>query len=374
METAEARSRIENGLRKTVDETPAFDNAFFLVHSPSRDVHWNLAHGQVGETPAEPNQPYHAASVGKTFTSTIIAMLVEKGELRFDDPIAPHLTDEVLDGLHVYRGRDYSEDIRIHHLLSHTSGLPHLLSDDFGLLNRRTEESPEGKTFFDVMVEEPDRFWEPEETIEWAKENLHPHFPPGDGIFYSEVGYNLLGLIIEAVTSKTYHEALHDYLFEPLSMDHSYLSQFSEPAVATDHPVPPLQFEDEEFDVEQHRSFSGWYAGGQTVNTAEDLLTFHRALVEGDLVAEETLDEMTQWRRLGMSLDYGYGVVRFRPVPLLSKYRMWGGIGATSSLMFYSPGCDVYLIGTFNQTASRRTAYRFAFKTLRTVSKIEPNE
>ncbi|MCU4752544.1 beta-lactamase family protein [Halobacteria archaeon AArc-curdl1] len=371
MEPAEAKSKIENRLRTTVDDTPAFDNAFFLIHSESRDVHWDLAYGQVGETPAEPNQPYHAASVGKAFTSTIIAMLVEEGELQFDDPVTSYLADEVLDGLHVYRGTDYTDDIRIHHLLSHTSGLPHLLSDDFGLLNRRKEQSPEGKTFLDVMVDDPDRFWEPEETIEWAKENLHPHFRPGDGIYYSEVGYNLLGLVIESVTSRPYHEALHDYLFEPLSMNHSYLAQFSEPAVEPDRSVPRLQWEDETFDVEEYRSFSGWYAGGQTVNTAEDLFTFHRALIEGNLVGKETLEEMTQWRRLSIGLDYGYGVARFRPIPLLSKYRAWGGIGSTNSFMFYSPGTDVYLIGTFNQTASRSTAYRFAFRAIRAASKVE---
>ena len=373
MEPAEARSKIENRLRKTVDETPAFDNAFFLVHSGSRDVHWNLAYGQVGGTPAEPNQPYHAASVGKAFTATIVAMLVEEGQLGFDDPIAQYLADGVLDGLHVYRGTDYTDVVQIHHLLSHTSGLPHLLSDDFGLLNRRTEESPEGKTFFDVMVADPGRFWEPEETIEWAKENLHPHFPPGDGIFYSEVGYNLLGLVVEEVTSMPFHEALHDSLFDPLSMDHSYLAHFSEPAAGTDLPVPRLQFDDEAFDVEEYRSFSGWYAGGHTVNTAEDLLTFHRSLVEGDLVGAETLEEMTQWRRLSIGLDYGYGVARFRPIPLHAKYRAWGGIGATISFMFYSPGTDVYLIGTFNQTAARGTAYRFAFRAIRTASKVEPD-
>ncbi|WP_418280756.1 serine hydrolase domain-containing protein [Halorubrum sp. DTA98] len=374
MDSAEAKSTIEDRLRKTVDDTPAFDNAFFLIHSGSRDVHWNLAYGQVGETAANPNQPYHAASVGKTFTSTIIAMLAEEGKLQFDDSITPYLADEVLDGLHDYQGTDYTDDIHIHHLLNHTSGLPHLLSDDFGLFNRQKEESPDGKTFFDVMVEDPDRFWEPEETVEWAKENLHPHFPPGDGIFYSEVGYNLLGLIIESVTSRSYHEALHDYLFDPLSMNRSYLAQFSDPAKDVEHPVPPLRFEDEEFDVEEYRSFSGWYAGGQTVNTTEDLFTFHRSLVEGDLVGAETLKEMTQWRRLSIGLDYGYGVARFRPIPLLSRYRAWGGIGATNSFMFYSPGTDVYLIGTFNQTTSRSTAYRFAFRAIRTASKVESNE
>lgn len=57
------------------------------------------------------------------------------------------------------------------------------------------------------MIEAPDRSWAPEETIDWAKEHLHPHFPPGDGILYSDVGYNLLGLIIEHVTEQPFHRA-----------------------------------------------------------------------------------------------------------------------------------------------------------------------
>jgi CubicO group peptidase (beta-lactamase class C family) len=69
-------------------------------------------------------------------------MLVENSALRFDERISSYLPDEVLNGLHVYRGTDYTDDIPIDHLLTHTSGLPHLLSDEFGLFSRRTEESP----------------------------------------------------------------------------------------------------------------------------------------------------------------------------------------------------------------------------------------
>jgi len=372
MEPGAAKSKVQTRFQRTVADTADFYGASLLIHSESRDVHWDLAAGRAGRDSVEPAQPFFAASIGKTFTATIIAMLVEEGEFRFDDPISPYLSDEVLNGLHVYRGTDHTDDIQIHHLLTHTSGLPHLLSDEFGLFSRRTEKSPEGKTFFDVVIEDPDRFWDPKETIDWAKENLHPHFPPGDGIFYSDVGYNLLGLIIEHITEQPFHRALHEYLFEPLGMDGSYLSQFSEPAVRSDLAVQPVYVGDRKFDVERYRSFSGFYAGGQTVNTTEDLLAFHRALVEGRLVTEETLDEMTQWRNLTIGLDYGYGVARIRPIYLRSKYDSWGGLGATNAVMLYNPGNDIYIISTFNQTASRQKAMRFVFRALRTVSKIEP--
>jgi CubicO group peptidase (beta-lactamase class C family) len=165
---------------------------------------------------------------------------------------------------------------------------------------------------------------------------------------------------------------LHEYLFEPLGMDRSYLSQFSEPTVRSDLAVQPIYVGNRKFDVERYRSFSGFYAGGQTVNTTEDLLAFHRALVDGRIVTEETLDEMTQWRNLTIGLDYGYGVARIRPIYLRSKYDSWGGLGATNAVMLYNPGNDIYMISTFNQTASRQKAMRFVFRALRTVSKIEP--
>lgn len=369
MDHETARSKVERQFRKTAASETAGSDATFLIDAEERDIHWQL--GDSGED-GDPDQRYHAASVGKSFTATIIGMLHDQGELSLDDPIASHLSTEIMDGLHIYRGTDYGADINIHHLLGHTSGLPHLLSDEFGLLTRRKERSPAGKTFLDVQLEDPDRFWEAKETIEWAKTNLHPHFRPGDGIFYSEVGYNLLGLIIESVSGTPYPEALHEYLFDPLSMDRSSLLHFTTPATGSDQSPSHIYFDGTEIDVEEFRSLSGWFAGGNTVNTTSDLLRFHRALVAGDLVSPATLDEMHNWRRISLGVDYGYGLARFRPLPLRQKYHVWGGIGATNSLMFYNPAVDAYFIGTFNTTAGRSRAYRFVFNALRTVTKVPP--
>lgn len=155
---------------------------------------------------------------------------------------------------------DHADQIRICHLLGHSSGLPHFHPDEYGIFNRKSEEPSDGQTFFDVMSADPSRFWEPAETTEWAKRHLSPHFASGDGIHYSEVGYDLLGLIIEQVTSRPYHEALHDYLFDPLDMSHSYLSQFSEPAAQHNLPVAESYIDDEAYDPDTYRSFLAWYA------------------------------------------------------------------------------------------------------------------
>ncbi|QCC50373.1 serine hydrolase domain-containing protein [Halapricum salinum] len=372
MECQEAKSRLESRLQSAVEDNSELHSAYLLVHSDSRDLHWNLATGQTAGIEADPEQPYYAASIGKTFTSTIVAMLAEDEQLSFDDPISEYLSESLLDGLHTINGTDYTDDIRIRHLLGHTSGLPHSLPEGGKMFfNTRLEESPEGKTLFDEMMAEPDRIWEPEETIEWAKHNLESHFSPGEDCYYSEFGYNLLGLLIENVTEQPYHEALAEFLFDPLEMEHSYLPPFSDPAVENELPTAPFYIDEKKIDVDDVPSLSAFYAGGQTVNTAEELFRFHRALVEGELVSEETLQKMQQWNKLWQGIDYGYGIVRIRPLPFLKRFHCWGGLGASSAFMVYNPTIDVYLIGTFNQWSYMRKSMMFLFQTLRSISKVE---
>ncbi|WP_240480044.1 serine hydrolase domain-containing protein [Paenibacillus fonticola] len=107
-----------------------------------------------------------------------------------------------------------------------------------------------------------------------TRKNLQPHFPPGKGVQYADTGYNLLGLIIESLTSKPYHEVLQEYIFNPLRMQHTYLSHYSEPKVRSKHPTAHLYMGKLKISVEEYRSFSSFYAGGQTVSTTEDLLVF----------------------------------------------------------------------------------------------------
>lgn len=111
--------------------------------------------------------------------------------------------------------------------MNHTSGL----HDYF-------EDKPEqGKPMIDILIDEPSRFWTPQEVIQWSRDNLKSHFPPGKGFHYSDTGYHMLGLIIEKITTKPFQEALKHYIFQPLGMNHSYLLHYSEPMVKSQYPV-----------------------------------------------------------------------------------------------------------------------------------------
>lgn len=350
---------IEKKFDKTVDTDSKVDNAYLLVHSDSLNLHMNLARGKTGNVPATPEHPFHTASIGKTFTAVLIAMLVENGEICYDDRIAKFLPAELVQGLHVYKGTDYSQELRIDHLVSNTSGLP-----DYYELKPK-----EGPSFQELLFQEPSRFWTPEETIEWTKQHLTPKFAPGKGCHYSNTGFNLLGLIIEKVTGRAYHEVLHEYIFAPLGMKHSYLCHYSEAAVVSDYPVATVFMKDKKVNVTEQKSFSSIYAGGQTVSTTEDLLLFMKALVGGQLISQESLERMQKWTKMWIGVDYGFGLMRVRMQPFTQKYNVWGHLGSTGSFMLYNPGFDVYVIGSFNRTGYVGKSIRFVYSILRKIAK-----
>jgi hypothetical protein len=89
-----------------VDSNPKLHNAYLLIHSEKHNIHWNMAHGHTDDMPATAEQPYHTASIGKTFTAMIIAMLVEERKISYSDPIAKYLTEDLMKDLHLYKGKD----------------------------------------------------------------------------------------------------------------------------------------------------------------------------------------------------------------------------------------------------------------------------
>ena len=345
---------IESLFRKTVRSDSKVKNAFLLVHSDKIDFHINLAEGKTGDIQSTPKQPNYMASVGKLFTSAIVSLLHEQGVLSFDDKISQYLDRELMDKLHVYKGKDYSYDIQIRHLLNQSSGLP----DNFYPL-------------FDKLLKDPGFTITPREAIIWAKHNLDPSAPPGEKAYYTDTNYHLLGLIVENVRGTPFHEALHELIFAPLGMHHSYMLHASEPV--EDSNLPMAEFYTDDIQVNKLKGFAGIdYAGGGVVAPLEELLTFMKALVTGNLVSTETLEIMKNDKaKLYPNFDYGYGIWQVKPIPLLipAKFNSWGVLGATGAFMFYHPELETYLIGNFNHTSHQRKCVRFMFRIINSIWK-----
>jgi D-alanyl-D-alanine carboxypeptidase len=327
---------IEDFFKKRIEKDENIRNGYLRVHSEKHGIDLQMA---AGEDAIHAEQPYYIASVSKLFTSVLFGQLVEKDLCSYDDRISQYLDAEVLSDLHVYKEVDYTNEIKIKHLLNNTSGLHDFLED----------KPRKGLPMPELIVSEPDRTWTPLDVINWAKDNMKNHFPPGKGFHYSDTGYHLLGLIIEKITGLPFHEVLRKNIFEPLDMKHSHFSR-TEPVEKSPHQIAKLFIGDTE--ITHHQSLSLLFAGGGVVSTTSDLLKFMKALVNYQLLRKETIEKMkNDWGKFFLGIDYGYGLMNIKTVPVLmpAKYNSWGNAGSTGSFMFYHPATDSYIIGTLNR-------------------------
>lgn len=344
------QEKIESKFRQQVQNDKKVKNAYLLVHSEKLGIDINIAEGKTGGIQANPKQANHLASVGKLFTATVIGMLHEKGLLDFDDRIVKYLDKDVTRGLHVYKGKDYSGDISIRHLLMQTSGL----NDVFYHLWKKILNDPAFRTT-------------PKEAIIWGKENLKPVAVPGEKHFYTDTNYYLLGLIIEKITNKAFHEVMHEFIFDPLGMRHAYVHGFSRPQADSDYPTAKLYIKGYDLlTIEGIHQID--YAGGSVIAPLSEYLVFMKALTNQLIIKGETLKRMIMddiWMGFPtVGFRYGYSVWKPVTIPLIlpSRYNCWGCVGVTGAFMFYHPLTESYIIGTFNDFSYRGKALEFMVK------------
>lgn len=164
------------------------------VQSRNKAIDWAGAHGDAGPSDminAETSSPFSLASITKMFTAAVTMRLSGDIKIDIDDPVSKYLPPAVMEGIHVYKGTDYSDALKIVHLLSQTSGL----ADYF-------EQKPRyGESYLDTLLREGDLPISFDEIIRMVRSDLKPQFPPGKGnkAYYSDTNYQILGRIIESI-------------------------------------------------------------------------------------------------------------------------------------------------------------------------------
>lgn len=347
---SDPQTTIESSFRKQVFKDKKVKNAYLLVHSEKLGIDLNIAAGKTGDFEAHIHQPIHLASVGKLFTATLIGILHDKKLLDYNDPIARYLDEEMMSQLHVFRGKDYSDQIMIKHLLMQTSGL----NDVFYRLYEKFQDNPSFKIT-------------PKEAIIWGKENLKPVAPPGKRHFYTDTNYYLLGLIIESITQKAFHQVMHEFIFDPLGMENARVYGFSQPKKDSGYPIANAFIKGVNLLSIEGIHQIDW-AGGSIVAPLSEYLIFMKALVGGKIIRETTLTRMINddiymgFPTLGFR--YGYSIWKPVSIPLIlpSSYHCWGCVGVTGAFMFFHPGTESYMIGSFNDFSYRGKALEFMLK------------
>jgi D-alanyl-D-alanine carboxypeptidase len=337
-------------------------NCVLSVMTGDGTFSWSGAAGiasQNGQVPMTKDTPIYIASITKLYTATAIMRLQEKGALSLDDLMSKYLPQELIHGIHVYKGKDYSQEITIKELLSHTSGIADYYS----------EKPKGGKTLFELFMEEPARIWTVDETIARVRNDLNPNFIPGTDASYSDTNFQLLGKIIEVVTGKTLHAVYEDFFFRPLDLKHTWLIGRSEPRIAPF--TAPAEVFYKDFNITKIRANGSYWADGGIVSTAEEMIIFLKALNEGQIIRKDTLKLMHNWHKLEFPLQYGYGTMYLqlpRFITMVVKVPpLWGHSGSIGSFLYYSEDMNLYMAGTINLAESNSIPFKLMIRVMKAI-------
>lgn len=226
------------------------------------------------QVPNTPETRFRLASVSKQFTAMLTLQVVQSGELQLDGTVADYLP--------WYR-KDSGGKITVHHLMTHTSGLPNY-------------------TAFSGFYDGPNRmsYGVKDFVLEYCSGDLE--FEPGERYSYNNSGYYILGAILEEVTGQTYQQLVQERIFTPAGMNDS---GYDDNSVLVKNRARGYQYDTEgDLQNQSYQDMSIYFSAGALYSTARDLYQWDQALY-GDLLLGDQLKEkmLTPYKN-----DYGYGV------------------------------------------------------------------
>ena len=231
--------------------------------------------------PLTPEHRFRLASVSKQFTAAAVLLLQDQGVLSVDDPVCRWIEP----------CPEAWKPITLHHLLSHTSGVPDLMRRKDWSRIRWAEQTAAEMTA--------------------ASAALPLEFEPGERVGYSNAGYNLLGHVVERATGRPYAEHLRVALLEPLGLKDTGWDDGSRPlatgyAAGADGLIPRRR-------AGAHVVF----AAGGLYSTVDDLFRWNRALHGGrvlsprsyaQMIAAASPERYRSAERGGVPQTFGYGL------------------------------------------------------------------
>jgi CubicO group peptidase (beta-lactamase class C family) len=271
------------------------------------------------------NTRFGIASGCKIFTAVAICQLVEKGLISFDTLLKDCLN---------IKFPLFDKSISIHHLLTHSSGMPDYFDEDtmndYSLLWNDTPM---------YLVKEPKNFLP-------KFQNEKMKFHPGDKFNYSNAGFILLGLIIEQQSGMNFTEYIEKNIFEPCGMKESgYFSLDKLPRNTA------YGYIENEIDGTWRTNIYsipiiGGPDGGAFV-TAHDMINFWKGLFDNRLLKSDFAQKLlTPYISAGNDVYYGYGIWINKIEDEIFKYHLMGGDPGVSfrSAIYPKIGIEVVVI------------------------------
>ena len=233
---------------------------------------WSYATGTASyemPRPVEPNFSFRIGSITKTFTASVVLQLAEEKQLNLEDTV-----EKWLPGVVQGNGYDGSK-ITIRQLLNHTSGIAAYTDLDMRDI---------------TLPQNPFRYYSTDELISLALAKP-PVFAPGEGWDYSNTNTVIAGEIIRKVTGDTYAEQIRKRFIEPLGLKETFVMEASSHIPGKHANGYNMDRSGRLYDLtEINQSWAN--AAGDMVSTVKDLTTFFSALLGGQLLNQELMNQM----------------------------------------------------------------------------------
>jgi CubicO group peptidase (beta-lactamase class C family) len=269
--------------------------------------------------PATERTVYRLGALTAQFTAAAVLRLADEGRLSLDDPLGRHLPSYPAPG----------RDVRLRHLLNHTSGIPSYTS-----LGPRWERS---------MARDL-----PPDSIVALFADAPLAFAPGAGYRYNNSGYFLLGLVVERASGERYAEHVERRIAEPLGLTSLHYCGTRDDRDAADGYAVGRRG----FTAAAPVSMTQPFAAGALCASAVDLARWPALLASGRFLPPARYREMTAPDTLadGRLLDYGYGVGlrEFAGRPVVEH---GGGINGFAGYLAHFPA-DTVTIAVLANTQS----------------------
>lgn len=217
------------------------------------NMEWNI--------PNTPETRFRLGSITKQFTAMLTLQLVNQGKLKLDGNLSDYLPD--------YR-QDTGGRITIHHLLTHTSGIPSYTNLP---------------AFFEDVSRNP--YTVADFVKRYASRDLE--FEPGTKFSYNNSGYFLLGAIIEKVTGKSYEQVLQENVLTPLGMTNTGYDHYDR--IIARRASGYVKSRDGYVNA-PYLDMSIPYAAGSLYSTVEDLYLWDQALYTDKLIPAALKEQM----------------------------------------------------------------------------------
>ena len=256
---------------------------------------------------------FQLASVTKQFTAAAVMLVRREGLLGLDDEITKYFPEIPYPG------------VTVRHLLTHTSGIPDYFDD---------------ADWFVRIWKEEKRVPGNDEILRFLRETkAKPYFAPGEGLHYSNTGYNLLALLVERLSGLPFEEFLQKNIFEPAGMNSTRCCHIRRDGVPFEKYAQATVYDDgkcvadidsaEEGDVV---AFDGLNGDDYVYTNIFDMFKWDRALREGKVLTPEEQKLMYTPAKLnngedavydeddGLGYGFGWGIARDEELGLVVSH------------------------------------------------------